>query len=88
MKKIVEKIMRKIRNLDNFSVLVIKMEIILSIGYFIIAIVCKATINFASSVVLETTNIINFTRLGFINFIISIIFGLIFDINLKRLKKS
>ena len=82
-----KKIKEKIEMLDSFSVLTIKTEIILSIGYFIIAILSKSTINYADSLVLEINNITNFVKLGFINFFTAIIIGCIFDINLKKNKK-
>ena len=83
----INNLLEKINNLDNFSVLAIKIEIILSIGYFITAIICKSTINYSDSVIREVSNIKNLVELGVINFLLSFLFGFIFNLKLKSLKK-
>ena len=80
------KILNKINNLKNFSILVIKTELILSIGYFITAFVYKSTLIGSEILVRDINNINNFIYLGLINFFIALIFGVIFDKRIDQQK--
>lgn len=85
--KVMKKLSNKIKNINNFSIIVVKMCLILSIGYFIIAMICQSTIDDAVSVVREVNNINSFVRLGIINFVSAFILGYLFHLKLENNKK-
>lgn len=76
---IVKNMLCKINNMEEMSILIIKCGIILSISYFVVAIVCKITMGYSESLVKEVNNIINFVNLGVINFFASFVLGIMFN---------
>lgn len=76
-------ILYKINNMEEMSIIAIKGGIILSISYFVVAIICKITIGYSESLVREVNNINNFVNLGIINFFLSLILGVMLDEMIK-----
>lgn len=78
--------LKQINNLKDLNIFFIKTEIILSIGYFIMAYIYKSTLAGSEILIKDINNINNFIYLGLVNFFIAVFCVVI--LNKKSIKND
>lgn len=78
----------KINKLNDFSILVFKIETTLSICYFSMVLIHQSTINYSQNVVKTIGVINNFFVLGVINLFMAFVLGLLFHLKINGNKKN
>ena len=83
----INKLFCKMNTINDLDHLTIKIGLILSIGYFIIAIICQSTINGSANVLQDVNNINNYVKIAMTNSIAFPILAYIFNLKIKKNNK-